>query len=101
MALRPFTDHTLRLAVWKDELPVVHRNNAGSAYVRIRQGGERVTFASIPGDSAQDLFTMAAAYLALAEAAERAEKADIALAKMLAVRASFNIADPRDTRIRP
>lgn len=68
-----FTDTPIAFCIWKDLLPEVHESQNGQPFVKIPDPdnpGETIHFISLPGDGAEELFTLAAAYLALAQHAE-------------------------------
>lgn len=63
----------LAFSIWKVDLPAVETDSKGRPFVRIPDPdnpGETIHFISLPGDGAEELFTLAAAYLALAQHAE-------------------------------
>lgn len=64
----------LAYSVWKVDLPDVETDKKGRPFVRIPDPdnpGETIHFISLPGDGPEELFTLAAAYLALAQHAEQ------------------------------
>lgn len=60
----------LSYSIWKVDLPDVETDKKGRPFVHIPDPdnpGETIHFISLPGDGPEELFTLAAAYLALAQ----------------------------------
>ncbi|WP_269939056.1 hypothetical protein [Arthrobacter sp. HY1533] len=80
-----FNDATLTIYIWKDLLPEVKLGRKDVPYVEIpdpHNPADTIHFISLPGDGVEELYTLAAAYLALAQHMEK-QQAEAAAANML------------------